>query len=135
MASPLPSELATQRLGQLRPALMTLHKTLMEAERANYEALNGPIANRGEYLQLVLGHENFSWLRPISQFIVEVDELLLSKRPQPPERADELFAAARDLLLTSTTATTIEQRIATAARFDPTLTPLQAKITDLLTNA
>jgi len=132
MASPPSSELAAQRLGDLRPVLMSLHKTLMDAERTSYEVRHGPIANRGEYLRLVLGHEDFGWLRPISQFIVEIDELLMSKQPQPPERAVELFAAAQALFLTSATAHTIQQRTDAVARFDPTLPALQAKITDLL---
>jgi hypothetical protein len=47
----------------------------MDAEKDLYEAVHGPIPNKGEYLRLVLNHEQFSWLRPISQFIVQIDEV------------------------------------------------------------
>lgn len=85
-------------LQELRPLLLKSHKILMEAEKDRYEASFGPIANKGEYLRLVLHHEQFSWLRPISQLIVEMDEVLMARTPPPPERATEVLHQARTLL-------------------------------------
>jgi len=41
----------------------------------SYERVYGRIATNGEFLQLVLGHAWFAWLRPLSQLIAQLDEL------------------------------------------------------------
>lgn len=64
----------TARLQLLRDRLLRLHKTLLDAERVSYERTNGPVRSSGEFLQLVLGHEHFAWLRPFSGLIVRIDE-------------------------------------------------------------
>ena len=88
-------------LQELRPLLLKSHKILMEAEKDRYEASFGPIATKGEYLRLVLHHEQFSWLRPISQLIVEIDEVLMARTPPPPGRATQVLHQARTLLQVS----------------------------------
>ena len=60
---------------QLRSALLRLHKALLDDERVSYERVYGRIATNGEFLQLVLGHAWFAWLRPLSQLIAQLDEL------------------------------------------------------------
>lgn len=79
-----------QRLKHFRNQLLKLHKLLLETERVRYEQANGPIKNKGEFFQLVIGDGAFSWLRPISQFIVQVDEFLAAK--EPPENPEETAA-------------------------------------------
>jgi hypothetical protein len=73
---------------------------LLDAERARYERAYGPVSSSGEWLQLVLGHEQFGWLRPFSGLIVRIDEWLASDRPAPDE-AEALWAEA-DRLTTLT---------------------------------
>ncbi|MEO5956194.1 MAG: hypothetical protein ABIR36_10970 [Nitrospiraceae bacterium] len=51
---------------QLRLALLHLHKALLDDERVSYERVYGRIASNGEFLQLLLGHAWFAWLRPLS---------------------------------------------------------------------
>jgi hypothetical protein len=68
---PTPTELRT-----VRDHLLTLHKALLDAERAKYEKAYGPVRSPGEMLQLVLGNEHFGWLRPYSGLIVRIDEWL-----------------------------------------------------------
>jgi len=53
-----------------------LHKALLDSDRAAYERAYGPVGSSGEWLQLVLGHEHFAWLRPFSGLIVRIDEWL-----------------------------------------------------------
>ena len=60
---------------QLRDVLLRLHKALLEDERVSYERVYGRIATNGEFLQLVLGHAWFAWLRPLSRLIAQLDEL------------------------------------------------------------
>ena len=66
---PTPIQLRT-----VRDHLLTLHKALLDAERAKYEKAYGPVRSPGEMLQLVLSNEHFAWLRPYSGLIVRIDE-------------------------------------------------------------
>lgn len=126
------SDLAFQRLRELRPILLKLHKALLEAERESYEQTHGPIKSKGEYFQLVIGHEWFGWLRPISQFIVQMDEILMSREPQPLEKAEALLQEARSLLQTSATGTALRDRYHIAIQYDPTIIAMQAKVDELI---
>jgi hypothetical protein len=121
-----------QRLRTLRPLLLNLHKALMEHERATYEQAYGAIANRGEYLQLVLGHEWFNWLRPISQMIVRIDEQLNAKKPDEAESAEALLAAVRMLLTPLQDGTPVEHRYAQAIQSSPEIALLHAQFSHIL---
>ena len=126
------SDPAFQKLRELRPILLKSHKVLMDAEKDNYEAIYGQIPNKGEYLRLVLSHEQFSWLRPISQFIVQIDEVLMSKKPQPLERADELMEEARKLLQATEIGETFQARAEIIAQTDPEMAAMHEEVTELL---
>jgi hypothetical protein len=54
--------------------LLKLHKVLLDLERARYEAKNGPILDNNAYFNLVLGHEDFKWLRALLEVIALLDE-------------------------------------------------------------
>ncbi|MBE9064330.1 hypothetical protein [cf. Phormidesmis sp. LEGE 11477] len=100
MSATSPDDQAVVRLQQIRPELLKLHKALLYSERTVYEQTHGPIANSGEFFRLVTEDEAFSWLRPISQFIVQIDELLdLRKKDKvEPESAAILLEKARLML-------------------------------------
>jgi hypothetical protein len=126
------SDPAFAPLRELRPLLLKSHKILMEAEKDAYEAAHGPIANKGEYLRLVLSHEQFSWLRPISQFIVQVDEVLMAKQPQPLDRAVELMDEARHLLQATEIGHAFQERSDRAARQDPEMAAVALRVAEIL---
>ncbi len=65
----------TANLDKLRPALLQLHKTLLDAQRIRYERENGRVESRGELLELVLEDASFEWLRVLSALIARLDEL------------------------------------------------------------
>ena len=90
------------RLRQVRDRLLDLHKALLDAERARFEREHGKVASSGQWLQLVLSHEQFAWLRPYSGLIVRIDEWLASDAPTPDE-GDALWQEA-DRLTTVTEA-------------------------------
>jgi hypothetical protein len=90
------------RLRQVRDRLLDLHKALLDAERARFEREHGRVTSSGQWLQLVLGHEQFAWLRPFSGLIVRIDEWLASDAP-PPDEGEALWAEA-DRLTTVTDA-------------------------------
>ena len=121
-----------EQLKALRSRLLQLHKALLDAEKDAYEQTHGPVRNRGEYFQLVVGHEWFSWLRPMSQFIVEMDEVLMAKEPQPVEAAQQLLQDARVLIKTSETGQILNQRYEALVQLDPHITPLYQQTTALL---
>ena len=69
------------RLRVVRDRLLKLHKALLDWERAQYENAYGQVRSSGDMLQLVLGHDQFAWLRPYSGLIVRIDEWLVSDQP------------------------------------------------------
>lgn len=112
------SESALQRLRDLRRALLRLHKTLLDAERAIYEQARGRVSN-GELLQLVINHEQFAWLRSVSELIVRIDEMLDADEPATAGDADALLAQARALLTPVETGDEFERRYYAALQRDP----------------
>lgn len=71
---------ARPRLDDLSRALLRLHKALLDDERVSYEGVYGRIATNGEFLQLVLDHAWFAWLRPLYQLMAQLDELEVEDR-------------------------------------------------------
>jgi hypothetical protein len=119
-------------LREFRPLLLKAHKLLMEAEKESYEISYGPIANKGDYLRLVLSHEQFSWLRPISQFIVQIDEVLMAKQPQPLDRAPELLGQARHLLFDTEIGQAFQARTEAIARSNPEMAAMAQRMAELM---
>lgn len=125
-------EFVLKQLRELRSLLLPLHKALLESERVSYEETHGRIQSKGEYFQLVVGDEWFSWLRPISQYIVQIDEFLANKEPVTFDQATALFANAQQLLHPSEEGTNLEQRYHQAIQRDPDVAFMHAKILRLL---
>jgi hypothetical protein len=67
-----------ENLKEVRNEMLRLHKTLLDIQRANYEEKNGKVTNV-QLWSLLFDDENFTWLREISTFVSEVDELYASK--------------------------------------------------------
>lgn len=121
-----------ERLRELRSLLLRLHKALLDSERTVYEQVYGSIPSKGEFFQLVIGHEWFSWLRPISQFIVQIDETLSAKEPATLNQVNELLTKARTLLKPSVQGTPLEQRYYHAIQRDPDIALMHAEMSRLL---
>lgn len=83
-----PRDPAHEPLRQVRRGLLQLHKTLIDAERAAFEAEHGP-ASSTEFLRVLMEDPVFQWLRHYSGLIVEMDEAL-AQRERPLEPADAL---------------------------------------------
>lgn len=88
-------------LPSLRNQLLSLHKLLMNAERAAYEKEGNVISSPMQFLQLLMEHERFAWLRQLSQLVVMMDETMEEKPLISQERMDALVAEARHLLVGS----------------------------------
>lgn len=89
-----------QSLKAVRNDLLKLHKTLLDHEKANYEAVNGQIANTSVYLKLVLDDPHFAWLRILSGLIVEIDEAFDAEEPVTDELVFVLTDQIREMLMT-----------------------------------
>ena len=90
-------------LTDLRRALLHLHKTLLEWERAAYERIHGRVSGH-ELLHAILNDPQFVWLRPVSELIVRIDETLESDldeggRAGSPADVAAIIAQARTLVV------------------------------------
>lgn len=128
-----PSIPAYQKIKAIRSLLLKLHKALLDAERDSYERIHGRITTKGEFFQLVIGDEWFDWLRPISQFIVKIDESLSSKEPVSPNQIHDLLSEARELLpLEATDTSEAAVRYQRALQNSPTVTLMHAEVVAML---
>ena len=87
---------AEKLLGDLRQALLRLHKTLLDWERGGYERIHGRQSSN-DLLNALLNDPQFAWLRPISQLIVRIDELLSEKTPPMRNDVDAVVAQVKTL--------------------------------------
>lgn len=99
-------EVERYKLIEVNEALRALHKLLIGTVRSEYERQHGPIAGSGALLRLLMEDPFFSWLRPMSKVMVEMDELLEEAMPLEPiriaglrERIEGMIASERYLTL------------------------------------
>lgn len=67
-----------EKLKAARDLLLKLHKSLVDHERATYEAFNGKLSST-DFLNLLLNNDDFEWLRRFSTLIVDIDEMFAQK--------------------------------------------------------
>ncbi len=121
-----------QLLGDLRGALMRLHKALLDGERIGYERVHGRIASSGQFFRLVVSDEWFAWLHPVSEFIVKIDELLGAREPVAASEARELLEEARGLLTPSETGGEFQRRYHETLQLQPSVVMAHAEVAGLL---
>lgn len=97
-----------EKMQTLRQALLHLHKTLLDIEKASYEQQHGSLTS-GQLLKLVIEDAQFAWLRTLSELIVRMDELLDEKNPEASNQAAELLDEASKLLTPSETGNPFQQ--------------------------
>ena len=112
------TELDRTRLSDLRHALLRLHKTLLEWERAAYERVHGR-ASAGELLKVIVEDPQFAWLRPISELIVRIDATLDAEASDGAADVDALIARARTVVAPDEAGTPYAQRYLAALQEHP----------------
>jgi hypothetical protein len=127
-------EISLKHLREVRRAILRLHKALLNSERTIYEQFHGRIRSNGEFFQLVVNHDWFNWLRPISQLIVQIDEALAAKEPIALHQVNALLEEAKTLLQPSQEGTTLEKQYYRAIQRDPDIALMHAEVSKLLTN-
>ncbi|MEQ1795396.1 MAG: hypothetical protein ABL970_14535 [Nitrospira sp.] len=65
-----------QTLADVRQGLLGLHKALIVAEQLTFERIYGRVDSTGQLLQLVMNDPWFTWLHPLSNLVVRIDEML-----------------------------------------------------------
>jgi hypothetical protein len=96
MADPLKT-----RLEEVRQALLTLHKALVDSERISYEKTLGTVQSPVHFLQLLTTDPWFAWLQPLSLLIVSLDELEEAEEPLTTAAVEAVSKQARILLTPS----------------------------------
>ena len=112
-------EAIKQRLTGLRNGLLSLHKTLLDSERATYERDVARIGSSGELLKLVLYDPWFAWLHELSEFVVLIDETLDAKEPPAGIDAEKLIEQSKELLAPNEMGTGFARRYFEALQRDP----------------
>jgi len=126
------TEKTRQQLTQVRTALLRLHKTLLDFERAAYERAHDKIANSYAFLQLVMSDPWFAWLRQLSELIVEMDELLAAKETPRDATAVALIQQATILLTPSETGSEFQRKYFAAMQQSPEVLLAHSEFAGLL---
>ena len=87
-----------KRLLDVRASLLGLHKALILAEQVTYERINGRVASTSQLLQLVLNDPWFTWLHPLSQLVIRIDELMDDESDLSLVEVEHFLIEARALL-------------------------------------
>ncbi|MBA3948666.1 MAG: hypothetical protein H0X44_01820 [Acidobacteria bacterium] len=118
------------RLAGLRPALLDLHKTLLDWQRAEYEREHGRQSG-SELLQLLLSHPQFEWLRAISALVVRIDEELEADA-SPAGELDALVDTVRATIAVRDVLSPFGQRYEAALQDSPDAIFAHKRVTELL---
>ena len=90
-------------LADIRSPLLDLHKTLVDAEREDYERSRGRMQD-GEFLKALIDDPAFAWLGAFTALIVRLEELA------PAEVPKEFIAELRRLLKPAETGSPFQRK-------------------------
>jgi hypothetical protein len=126
------SEGARRRLTELREAILHLHKALLESDRVRYEQTIGKIGSPYQFLQLLTTDPWFAWLRPVSQLIIAMDEMLDAKEPLTSAGVNALVVEAKALLTPTVSGEGFSQHYDEALQRDPDVVFAHAAVAKLI---
>lgn len=121
-------------LKDLRLKLLRLHKLLLDAEGNDYEQIHGKVS-KGELLQLVISHDQFAWLRQLSQLIVRMDDLLDADEPITVDSITALHHQIRSLLTPNELGSEFAVKYDAALQRNPDVVLAHADVVTLLSAA
>jgi hypothetical protein len=117
----------------VRGGLLGLHKALILAEQVTYERINGRVESTGQLLQLVLNDPWFTWLHPLSQLVVRIDELLESESELSPVEVEYFLIEVRTLIRPSEEGDGFERSYYEALQREPDVIFSHVEVKKLLT--
>jgi hypothetical protein len=122
-----------KRLLDVRGSLLSLHKALILAEQVTYERINGRVESTGQLLQLVLNDPWFTWLHPLSQLVVRIDDLLDDESELMPVEVEHFLIEARALIRPSEEGDGFERSYYEALQREPDVIFSHVEVKKLLT--
>ncbi len=128
-------EVLRQILLEVRRSLLGLHKALIIAEQVTYERINGRVGSTGQLLQLVLNDPWFTWLHPLSQMVIRIDELLDGEQEPTAEDVAQLLSDVRGLIRPSEEGDGFERSYYEALQRAPDVIFAHVEVKKLLTKA
>ena len=121
-----------EQLTRVRTTLLSLHKTLLDFERAGYERGHDTIGNSYQFLQLVMNDAWFAWLRQLSELIVEMDELLATKETPNERTGAALIQQARMLLTPAESGSEFQKKYFAAMQQSPEVVVAHSEFANVL---
>lgn len=118
----------------LREALVPLHRTLLEWERAAYERVHGRMAP-AEMLKVIVTDPQFAWLRPLSELIVRIDGLLGAEALHALANLDALLTQVRELTAPDETGSPYARRYHAALQEVPDVVFAHRRVAAVLRDA
>jgi len=115
-------------LNDLRRRVLRLHKALIQAERRRYERMHGRIENEYNLLGLLSHDPAFAWLRPLTVYIVELEERLDAEEPVTGEVADQFGTALRQLMTGGDRIPTFHRSYARVLQDEPEIVLIHGEI-------
>lgn len=122
-----------KRLLDMRGSLLSLHKALILAEQVTYERINGRVTSTSQLLQLVLNDPWFTWLHPLSQLVIRIDELLDDKSELLHVEMEHFLIEARTLIRPSEEGDGFERSYYEALQREPDVIFAHVELKKLLT--
>ncbi|MBA5868071.1 MAG: hypothetical protein GDA67_15370 [Nitrospira sp. CR1.3] len=129
------TEVLRQILLEVRRSLLGLHKALIIAEQLTYERINGRVGSTGQLLQLVLNDPWFTWLHPLSQLVIRVDELLDGDTEPTAVEVEYMLSEVRALIRPSEEGDGFERSYYEALQRAPDVIFAHVEVKKLLTKA
>lgn len=117
----------------VRGGLLSLHKALILAEQVTFERINGRVESTGQLLQLVLNDPWFTWLHPLSQLVVRIDELLDAESELSPVEVEYFLIEVRSLIRPSEEGDGFERSYYEALQREPDVIFSHVEVKKLLT--
>ena len=102
----------------LRPALLELHRELLQAQRIEAERFGGRMS-ASETLQAAVDDLRFSWIRTVSALISELDEAVGTDDSEGQAAVDRVVRQARDLFVAPDPETSFGARYLRALQDQP----------------
>lgn len=122
-----------KKILDVRAGLLDLHKALILAEQVTYERINGRVPSTSQLLQLVMNDPWFTWLHPLSQLVVRIDELLDGDSELSPVEVEHFLIEARSLIRPSDKGDGFERSYYEALQREPDVIFAHVEVKKLLT--
>jgi hypothetical protein len=126
---------AKATLGELSKALRDLHKQLVEIAKSDYQHESGAEISPFHLLQLLTQNPQFDWLHQLSEFMVDIDELLDEPAVSQADVQDILLQAKLLVTPQDDAGSAFSQRYVALLAHHPALTMAHAEVRRILATA